>query len=476
MEAAGMQPRERGDLHRRERGVAHGRGHDPEPDGDPLGRRERGRRRRDPAGQEAVLPQPQLGEAGRLDARGRGRRATRARVPGARRCRCPSARSIADGGMGVVSAHATRARSRRRHPVGGLRPRGDGPRDPRLRGIGRPAARAGRSRRGDRRHPRAAARPAPHRLTATSPAARRRGTGRRSDRVRQRRGPDDAPRAVGDRPGAHPLHARRRRGEAGAVRVHEHARALQLCRELRGERVDRSLGDTVARGRAAVLGQAEVRVGVRSRAARHEHDPAVPASASSGSSAGWSPRHRTGSRRRGGARRPGRHPPGSRTSRRTRPNVDEHVEPADLCHHPPGQRRRARGGRDVVLHGHHVRPLPREHGRGRGRQQYVAVVVPGLVVCWPRTTRPVHRAGIVRRHTGVRRSALDKVDQAGRHPTIQHIFENLRPRRMTASASCSPMARPCSTTAAPAIRVLYLVQVSYCSYNRHHTCKIVSEV
>ena len=58
---------ERGDLHRHEGGVAHRRGQDADADLDAgRGRQDRGGGR-DAAGEEAVLPQPQLVEARRLD-------------------------------------------------------------------------------------------------------------------------------------------------------------------------------------------------------------------------------------------------------------------------------------------------------------------------------------------------------------------------------------------------------------------------
>src|SRR4051812_5094184 len=68
VEACGMQSRESGDLHRGEGGVAGGRGHDPESDRDSLGGRQCGRTHRYTAGEKAVLPQPQLREAGGLGA------------------------------------------------------------------------------------------------------------------------------------------------------------------------------------------------------------------------------------------------------------------------------------------------------------------------------------------------------------------------------------------------------------------------
>ena len=58
---------ERGDLHRREGGVAHRRGQDAEADLDTGCGRQRSGGGRDAAGEEAVLPQPQLVEPRRLD-------------------------------------------------------------------------------------------------------------------------------------------------------------------------------------------------------------------------------------------------------------------------------------------------------------------------------------------------------------------------------------------------------------------------
>ena len=67
LHAAGVQQRERGDLHRRDRRVAHGRGQQPGADGHALAERQRGRGRGQAAVQEAVLGEPQLVEAGGLD-------------------------------------------------------------------------------------------------------------------------------------------------------------------------------------------------------------------------------------------------------------------------------------------------------------------------------------------------------------------------------------------------------------------------
>jgi hypothetical protein len=66
-QAPGVQAREARELHRQEHRAAHRRGDDPDPDADPRGRRQRRAGGRDAAGEEAVLPQPQLVEPGGLD-------------------------------------------------------------------------------------------------------------------------------------------------------------------------------------------------------------------------------------------------------------------------------------------------------------------------------------------------------------------------------------------------------------------------
>jgi Pyruvate/2-oxoacid:ferredoxin oxidoreductase delta subunit len=65
-EPAGMESRQRRDLHRGRSRVSEDRRHDPETDGQPPCRRECGRARRDPTGQEAVFPEPELVKAGSL--------------------------------------------------------------------------------------------------------------------------------------------------------------------------------------------------------------------------------------------------------------------------------------------------------------------------------------------------------------------------------------------------------------------------
>jgi hypothetical protein len=61
-EPAGMHPREPGELHRDDRRIADRGGQEPHADAEPLGHGERRRRQREPAGEEAVLGEPQLVE------------------------------------------------------------------------------------------------------------------------------------------------------------------------------------------------------------------------------------------------------------------------------------------------------------------------------------------------------------------------------------------------------------------------------
>ena len=69
--AAG-QPVQRGDLHRGQGGITERHRHDADADAQPFGPGERGGRGRHPTGEKAVLPEPELLEAGLIGGAGDG--------------------------------------------------------------------------------------------------------------------------------------------------------------------------------------------------------------------------------------------------------------------------------------------------------------------------------------------------------------------------------------------------------------------